>query len=64
MHVNAGGREACLLVDEVLGKQQVVVKALGGLLKDLPGLSGGAVLADGRVGLILDLESLLRQKAA
>lgn len=63
MHVSAGGKEACLVVDEVLGKQQVVIKALGGLLKDLPGLGGGAVLADGRVGLILDLDSLLKQQA-
>lgn len=61
LHVSSGGKEACLVVDEVLGKQQVVVKALGGLLKDLPGVGGGAVLADGRVGLILDLDSLLKQ---
>ena len=63
MHVSVGGREACLVVDEVLGKQQVVVKTLGALLKDVPGLGGGAVLADGRVGLILDLDSLLKQQA-
>jgi two-component system chemotaxis sensor kinase CheA len=64
LHVSAGGREACLVVDEVLGKQQVVVKALGGLLQGVSGLGGGAVLADGRVGLILDLESLLAQRVA
>ncbi len=63
MHVAVAGREACLVVDEVLGKQQVVVKALGGLLQNLPGIGGGAVLADGRVGMILDLESLLKQRA-
>jgi two-component system chemotaxis sensor kinase CheA len=63
LHVSAGGNEACLVVDEVLGKQQVVVKALGGLLQNLPGIGGGAVLADGRVGLILDLESLLKERA-
>jgi two-component system chemotaxis sensor kinase CheA len=50
-------------VDEVIGKQQVVVKGLGGLLKDLPGVAGGAVLSDGRVGMILDLESLLARGA-
>ncbi len=63
MHVSIGGRQACLVVDEVLGKQQVVIKALGGLLKEVPGIGGGAVLADGRVGLILDLDSLLKQHA-
>jgi two-component system chemotaxis sensor kinase CheA len=64
LHVAAGGREACVIVDEVLGKQQVVVKGLGALLAGLPGMAGGAVLADGRVGLILDLESLLQEQAA
>ena len=63
MHITAGGREACVVVDEVIGKQQVVVKGLGGLLKDLPGVAGGAVLSDGRVGMILDLESLLARGA-
>jgi two-component system chemotaxis sensor kinase CheA len=57
------GREACLVVDEVIGKQQVVVKSLGGLVQNVPGIGGGAVLADGRVGLILDLDSLLQSRA-
>jgi two-component system chemotaxis sensor kinase CheA len=48
----------CLLVDEVLGKQEVVIKSLGEMLKDVPGIAGGAILGDGRVGLILDLEGV------
>jgi two-component system chemotaxis sensor kinase CheA len=60
VHVEAGGRQACILVDEVQGKQAVVVKGLAqGLGPGLRGVSGGAVLGDGRVGLILDLETLL-----
>ncbi|MBV9767166.1 MAG: chemotaxis protein CheA [Acidobacteriaceae bacterium] len=50
----------CLLVDEVLGKQEVVIKSLGETLKDIPGITGGAILGDGRVGLILDLEGVFR----
>lgn len=50
----------CLLVDEVLGKQEVVIKSLGETLKNIPGITGGAILGDGRVGLILDLEGVFR----
>ncbi len=50
----------CLAVDEVLGKQEVVIKSLGETLKNVPGIAGGAILGDGRVGLILDLEGVFR----
>lgn len=50
----------CLAVDEVLGKQEVVIKSLGESLKHIPGIAGGAILGDGRVGLILDLEGVFR----
>ena len=53
-------QQFCLLVDEVLGKQEVVIKSLGETLKDVPGITGGAILGDGRVGLILDLEGVFR----
>lgn len=48
-----------LQVDEVLGQQQVVIKSLGDGLRGIPGISGGCILADGKVGLILDLGSLI-----
>lgn len=54
-----GGRRFCLFVDQVLGKQEVVIKSLGETFKRLPGISGGAILGDGRVALILDLDTLL-----
>ncbi|MHC4453777.1 MAG: chemotaxis protein CheA [Planctomycetota bacterium] len=44
-----------LLVDELLGQQQVVIKNLGERFKDVKGISGGAILSDGKVGLILDV---------
>jgi two-component system chemotaxis sensor kinase CheA len=45
---------AALLVDELLGQHQVVAKSLGSLFGKIAGVSGGAILADGRIGLILD----------
>ena len=52
--IGAGGRRCALLVDELIAQQQVVAKALGAGLASVPGLSGCAILGDGRVGLILD----------
>lgn len=56
----AAGKSFCLMVDELIGKQEVVIKSLGETLKDIPGVAGGAILGDGRVGLILDLEGIFR----
>jgi two-component system chemotaxis sensor kinase CheA len=52
------GRRFGLLVDELIGKQEVVIKTLGETFKNIAGVAGGAILGDGRVGLILDLERL------
>ena len=48
-----------LLVDELMGQQQVVAKSLGAGIGKVPAVSGGAILGDGRVGLILDPGSLV-----
>jgi two-component system chemotaxis sensor kinase CheA len=56
-------RRSCLLVDELIGKQEVVIKALGETFKSVTGIAGGAILGDGRVGLILDMERLFREGA-
>jgi two-component system chemotaxis sensor kinase CheA len=55
MIVGDAERRTALLVDELLGQQQVVAKTLGESLGKVPGISGGAILGDGRVGLILDV---------
>ncbi|MBF0303048.1 MAG: chemotaxis protein CheA, partial [Desulfamplus sp.] len=47
-----------LLVDELLGKDEYVIKSLGVALKNVTGFSGGAILADGKVGLILDMHGI------
>ncbi|MBA3683981.1 MAG: chemotaxis protein CheA [Planctomycetes bacterium] len=48
-----------LQVDDIVGQQQVVIKPLAEHLPHHPGLAGSAILADGRVGLILDPNRLL-----
>ena len=53
-------RQAGLLVDELIGSQQIVIKTLGEALGDIPGISGSAIMPNGRVGLILDVGGLVR----
>ena len=48
----------CLVVDELLGRQEVVIKSLGEIFKNIPGIAGGTILGDGRVGLIVDLDGV------
>jgi two-component system chemotaxis sensor kinase CheA len=48
----------CIAVDQLIGKQEVVIKSLGKTFRDIPAISGGAILGDGRVGLIIDVNSL------
>jgi two-component system chemotaxis sensor kinase CheA len=56
------GQRFCVLVDELIGKQEVVIKTLGETFKNVTGVAGGAILGDGRVGLILDLDRISRVK--
>jgi two-component system chemotaxis sensor kinase CheA len=58
------GQRYCLLVDEVLGKQEVVIKSLGETFRNVQGVAGGAILGDGRVGLILDLDRLFKEHSS
>jgi two-component system chemotaxis sensor kinase CheA len=58
--VEAEGHRFCLVVDELIGKQEVVIKGLGDLFKQATGIAGGAILGDGRVGLILDVDRLYK----
>ena len=59
--VQSHGRSVCLLVDEFLGKQEIVIKSLGPMFAGTPCVSGGAILGDGRIALILDIDSLVKQ---
>ncbi|MGB8782367.1 MAG: chemotaxis protein CheW, partial [Terriglobales bacterium] len=51
---------AGIAVDELLGGMQTVVKPLGRAFRGVKGIAGSTVLGDGRVGLIIDVPSLLR----
>jgi two-component system chemotaxis sensor kinase CheA len=57
--IEEDNRRACLLVDELLGQQQVVIKSLGEGLGKVMGVSGGAIMGDGRISLILDVPGLM-----
>ncbi len=57
------GKQFCLLVDDLIGKQEVVIKSLGETLKQVPGVAGCAILGDGRVGLILEMSGIYRGQA-
>jgi two-component system chemotaxis sensor kinase CheA len=58
MVVEHEGKQQGLLVDDILGKQEVVIKSLGDSFQKIKGLAGGTILGDGRVGLILDLAGI------
>jgi two-component system chemotaxis sensor kinase CheA len=59
--VEAEGSRAALLVDELLGQQQVVVKNLESNYRKVPNVSGATILGDGKVALILDTAGLIRR---
>ena len=61
--VESGGISRGILVDHLIGKQEVVIKSLGPTFEDQNLVSGGAVLGDGWVGLILDVDTLVKLPA-
>ncbi|MEO1582249.1 MAG: Hpt domain-containing protein [Pseudomonadota bacterium] len=60
--IRAGQYSTALLVDEMLTSREIVVKAVGPQISGITGVSGATILGDGRVVLILDLPSLVRQQ--
>lgn len=57
--VSASSSLAGLVVDEVLGEQEIVIKSLGSYMRDVRGLGGATILGDGGISLIIDVASLL-----
>ncbi|WP_224963091.1 chemotaxis protein CheA [Geomonas subterranea] len=57
--VASGDKKGGLVVDRLIGQQEIVIKGLDDYLGELPGISGGTVLGDGRVSLIVDIPSIL-----
>jgi len=58
------GNQAGLVIDELVGRQQVVIKTLGETMQKIPGISGGAIMPNGRVGLIVDIPGLMKLTTA
>lgn len=58
--VGFGDKALGLIVDELRGQQEVVIKSLGEFLNNLPGIAGATILGDGKVTLILDIGSLIQ----
>ncbi len=58
--VESDGQQMGLLIDELLGQQQVVIKSLEHNYKKTEGFSGATILGDGRVALILDMPGVMR----
>lgn len=59
--VRTGAAPFAVLVDDVIGQHQVVIKSLGAEVKNLKGIAGGAILGDGKAALILDLNELIQR---
>ncbi len=59
--VSAGSDQIGIMVDALVGEQQVVIKSLGSYIGDVAGISGATILGDGQVALILDVPALVRQ---
>jgi two-component system chemotaxis sensor kinase CheA len=55
----SGEREVGMIVDHLVGEQEIVLKSLGSALGDIAGLSGATILGDGTVAMVLDVSSLM-----
>ncbi len=62
--VENNGHKCGLLLDELLRQEEIVIKSLGDTLKGIQGIAGGAILGDGKIGLILDIAGLLEMTRA
>lgn len=60
MVVEDDNKQVGLLIDELVGSQQIVIKTLGEIFRNITGISGSAIMPNGRVGLILDVGGLVR----
>ncbi|PCK07543.1 MAG: hypothetical protein COA42_13645 [Alteromonadaceae bacterium] len=58
--VSLDGEQYGLIVDDVVGQQQIVIKNLGSIYKAVEGVSGATILGDGSVALIIDLQQIVQ----
>lgn len=59
--IEAEGKKTALMVDELLGQHQVVIKSLASNFRKVQGISGATIMGDGKVALILDVQALAAQ---
>ena len=64
MIIEEKGRQWGLLLDEIIGQQQIVIKSLSAGLGNVPGIAGVSIMADGKPGLILDVAGLIKLATA
>jgi two-component system chemotaxis sensor kinase CheA len=57
-----GGVKVALIIDDIIGQQQVVIKSLEENFQSIEGIAGGTILGDGNVALIVDVQGLRTQK--
>jgi two-component system chemotaxis sensor kinase CheA len=62
--IETEGKKTALMVDELLGQHQVVIKSLESNFRKVQGISGATIMGDGKVALILDVAALAAQHAA
>ncbi len=61
--VNVGNIQVGLVVDHLIGQEEVVIKPLGALLLGLEGMAGATITGDGKIALIIDVPGLMRKYA-
>lgn len=61
--VNLAGQQVGLVVDSLVGEQEIVIKSLGKYIGDVQGISGATILGDGNVALIVDVPNLIKKAA-
>ncbi|RLW56100.1 MAG: chemotaxis protein CheA [gamma proteobacterium symbiont of Stewartia floridana] len=59
--VNVGNIQVGLVVDHLIGQEEVVIKPLGALLQGLEGMAGATITGDGKIALIMDVPGLMRK---
>ncbi len=62
--VNLAGQQVGLVVDSLVGEQEIVIKSLGKYIGDVQGISGATILGDGSVALIVDVSNLIKKAAS
>ncbi len=62
--VQMGSQRFCLVVDNLVGQEEVVIKPLGAMIARTPGFAGATITGDGSIALVLDMPSLIKRYAS